>query len=417
MKCLFIVSLLLSFVGESWLLLQEAGICPLITANAQSLNSATSTLIYQCRPGDNCGGVGDRLAGIMAGAYFAMSIGRAFRIDWKGLSDVFEPGTIDWTYKPSDLGIESTHDATQLVSKDTVNEVMGFGRISALSPKYPYIAVLNDMNGRQINNASMLAKIAPYKHLFFHSNRGPDLISYRNLSQALHLPVMPHHDVRLLHYEAYRCIFNAILQPKEAFLNSTYKPISQPAMEFRKVIELAQNPKYPSLAYHYRVPDMYVAKDDPKGIIDNRKLLWIAKHGQQNRHKPNMNLFFITNSPASAARVLELRELRKRYKAIYIQELTGTTHINMVPSTSDNSTDISSNKPHSQHMKPGTVKQTFLQAMQDWYILRSAQMLMCGQSGFCQSAGLVGSANQLKYDFIAESFRIMPHICTNRECV
>jgi hypothetical protein len=46
-------------------------------------------LIWRCRGVDNCGGLGDRLAGIVGVLGLALSIGRKFAIDWPELPCVF----------------------------------------------------------------------------------------------------------------------------------------------------------------------------------------------------------------------------------------------------------------------------------------------------------------------------------------
>lgn len=407
-RLMIAVSFLLVVLFHIFRITHEVNICSTILENAARNNDVSSSLVYRCRSNDNCGGVGDRLAGIMAGAYFSITVGRALKIQWDSLSNVFEHGEIDWRFHPGIMGL-SANDL--VLQNGRVTEAMGYGKVVVISPQHPHIALFNDMNSRRITNASFWPILAQYKHIFFHSNRGPDLTSFQQLSAALLLPKIENHGANFLHLMAYRCIFDEIFKPTESFLNSTYKAMGQPAMEFRKVINIAQNPTFPSLAYHHRIPDKYVENDDPRGIIELRKLQWIADIGQiSKKKKPQTNLFFITNSPVSAARVLESQAFRKKFRAIYIQELSGSMHINMVSHNGTTTNATASDQPS------GT-KSSFLQAMRDWYILKSVQRLVCGRSGFCRSAALVGSEEQLVFDGFSSSFRHIASVCSNRECI
>ena len=45
-------------------------------------------IVFQCRHMDDCGGWGDRLAGLAGAAMLAVTTGRKLRIDWPGLDKV-----------------------------------------------------------------------------------------------------------------------------------------------------------------------------------------------------------------------------------------------------------------------------------------------------------------------------------------
>ncbi len=56
--------------------------CSSFLSAAARFNNASKTFISRCRHGDDCGGVGDRLAGVMGAAFFAIASERSFRIQW-----------------------------------------------------------------------------------------------------------------------------------------------------------------------------------------------------------------------------------------------------------------------------------------------------------------------------------------------
>lgn len=62
----------------------------------------TKYIVYRCRRGDLCGGIGDRLRGIMATFYLAIATGRAMMIDMDApipFDTVMHPTTFDWRYR------------------------------------------------------------------------------------------------------------------------------------------------------------------------------------------------------------------------------------------------------------------------------------------------------------------------------
>ncbi len=182
---------------------------------------------------------------------------------------------------------------------------------------------------------------------------------------------------------AYRCLFNDIFQPTETFLNSSYKAIGYDAMPLHVVMSRLTSNGVQSLAFHYRIDDTYVAADNATATIDEETIQWLVLIS--NNHSTNgvrLNLFFTSNSPASAHKVLQHRDIQSAYAHIFSQELTGSRHIN--------SADAKSSAT--------TASTTFQQAMQDWWIMKNAHILVCGYSGFCMSAGIVASLSQIKYN-------------------
>ncbi len=204
------------------------------------------------------------------------------------------------------------------------------------------------------------------------------------------------------HYVAYRCLFNDIFQPTASFLNSSYKAIGYDAMPLQDLTTRMTSNGALSLAFHYRIDDTYLAADSAIATIDEETIQWLVL--LSNNHSTNgvrLNLFFISNSPASAHKVLQHRDIQSAYAHIFSQELIGSRHINSADAK--NSTT--------------TASTTFQQAMQDWWIMKNADILVCGYSGFCMSAGIVASVNQIKYnEVVRKKEEFKPRVCSNRDC-
>jgi len=309
--------------------------CPALLNATQALNSAERTFIYRCRHGDDCGGVGDRLAGAMGAAYFAVVSGRSFRIHWPGIEHVFKPGHSNWTYDPDVLGIPYKDKDGNELDRSRNHIVRGGGQVNYVLPAGAgNVVMFNDMNGREINLPAITARLVRHKHVYFHSNRSPDLLMNNFMVEKLVVKSgvvggTTLNDSHAGHINAYRCMFNDIFQPTEAFLNTTYKSIDGNFTVFRELVDLVNRADEQSLAFHFRIDDRHVTSDSAAVTIKNDTVKWIASLGtkhQAGSGKPN--LFFITNSPASARKVMEDSDIREAFGRVFSQELTGSRHIN-----------------------------------------------------------------------------------------
>lgn len=135
---------------------------------------ASRSIVYRCRVGDDCGGIGDRFTGIMGGAFYALLTGREFRIHWPDLVHVFTPQK-PWLYAAEQLGV-SEQQAAQ-IDNYYVRNVVGQELIPFVDGR-PDIALLNDLNSRQITLPDRILEIEEYRHILFHSNRGPSPAMY-----------------------------------------------------------------------------------------------------------------------------------------------------------------------------------------------------------------------------------------------
>lgn len=307
--------------------------CPALLKATQALNHAKRTFIYRCRHGDDCGGVGDRLAGAMSAAFFSAVSDRSFHIHWPGIEYVFKPGHSNWTYDPSALGIPHKDLNGNELDKTRNHATRGDGDVTNALPGHGNIVMLNDLNTREISKTAMAPGLKKYTHIYFHSNRSPDLQLNKNMVEKLLKSGVVGgttvNDSHAGHINAYRCMFNDIFRPTEEFLDTTYKSTDGSSTSFRQLVNMVNRADERSLAFHYRIADGHVNSDHAKSRISNGTIQWIASLGIKHQvGQKKLNLFFISNSPASARRVLQDSSIRAAFGRVLSQELTGSRHIN-----------------------------------------------------------------------------------------
>ena len=377
-------------------------VCSSIFATTAALNKAERSFIFRCRPGDDCGGVGDRLAGVMGGAFYAMQTGRTFRVHWPGLESVFKPGVTNWTYSSSDFRIDD-FNAPKIVNANG-NEIfpLKIGHRSANQE----VGVVNDLNSRQIMNSTVWPEIEKYKHVFFHSNRGPNMEMYNALSAKYNWTKVSENEDEN-YFEAYRCVFAGMFRLTDAFLSSFYKPIGKSPVHFSHIVRSAEDRSFQLMAFHFRVSDGWAESDDKQHIIDDATMTRIVTLAEKHKREgAKMNLFFITNSNCSAHKVIADENIRKTFHAVYSQELTASIHVNYIKNKAGQMDDSSE----------ATVL-SMRQTMRDWWIMRLADVLVLQTSGFSKSAALMAPLSQIRYEDGGESLRPVPWImCGGRFC-
>ena len=227
-------------------------LCSAIQDVTSTLNHANQTFIFRCRPGDDCGGVGDRLGGVMGGALFSIMSGRSYRVHWPGLTAIFKEGPTNWTYDVNDLGL-SKDDEIKL-DETRVSVVEGGAFYKAL-PHERNVAIMNDLNAWLINNRTLWLEMKHYKTVFLHSNRGTNAAVYKAVSNFYNLPKRRGDSSEEKdYYDAYRCIFHSMFQPSDEFLQSSYQNINDGlTYVFSDIINILNDPSMFSIAIHYRV--------------------------------------------------------------------------------------------------------------------------------------------------------------------
>jgi hypothetical protein len=234
--------------------IQYDKLCSAIQDVTSKLNHANQTFIFRCRPGDDCGGVGDRLGGVMGGALFSIMSGKSYRVHWPGLTAIFKAGPTNWTYDVSDLGL-SRGDEIEL-DATRVRVVHGGAFYRAL-PHVRSIAIMNDLNAWLIKNRTLWTEMKHYKTIFLHSNRGTNADVYKAVTNRYNLPRRTDgpNSEEYDYYDGYRCIFLSMFQPSDEFLHSSYVNINDNGLThtFQDIINILDDPKLFSIAIHYRV--------------------------------------------------------------------------------------------------------------------------------------------------------------------
>lgn len=379
-------------------------ICASVMATAEQLNGAEKTFTFRCRAGDDCGGIGDRLGGVMGGAFFAMLSGRSFRIWWPGWDHVFKPGRSNWTYDGPALGIPYLDEHGEQYDKVRVTGVEGNQIYPAFTTRKD-VGVVNDLNSRQITNSTLRPVIDQYKHVYFHSNRGPNAQMFLDVSRKYNW-AKKSEDVEDNYAEAYRCVFEGLFRPTDEFLRSDYKGINQNTVPFAHIVRIVEDPSFTSMAFHHRVDDSTAESKSDRETINDQDIRLIISLAEKHRVEgKKMNLFFITNSNSSAHKVLRTEAIHKTFHQVYSQDLTATIHVN------------ADRTPRAgEQVSQASVLST-LQAMRDWWVMRLADILISPNSGFSKSAALLAPREQIRYEDSGRAQRTNYWVmCGNRFC-
>lgn len=78
--------------------------CPAQLRERLERGNTHKLLVFRCDRGFRCGGLGDRLSGILSGAMLALTTGRRFRIDWPELAAMYaceDDKVWPWAFKTS----------------------------------------------------------------------------------------------------------------------------------------------------------------------------------------------------------------------------------------------------------------------------------------------------------------------------
>ncbi len=135
-------------------------------------------VVFQCRTMDDCGGWGDRLAGLAGAAMLAVTTGRKLRIHWPGLEAVVRSNTFyDWTFNREALGISRADMAWVEYNAVLTSSPVGFiGRAASDAAQKEDVVFLNIHNHWMYwTNGALLEEVdSGPRVIFFHGNRGHD---------------------------------------------------------------------------------------------------------------------------------------------------------------------------------------------------------------------------------------------------
>eukprot|EP00669_Euglena_mutabilis_P005170 TRINITY_DN16555_c0_g1_i1.p1 TRINITY_DN16555_c0_g1~~TRINITY_DN16555_c0_g1_i1.p1 ORF type:complete len:367 (-),score=8.14 TRINITY_DN16555_c0_g1_i1:224-1225(-) len=207
---------------------------------ANRSSSMASTIVFRCRPVDNCGGLGDRMAGLASAAFIAFLTKRSFKVDFPGLQMCFGslglpvPVGTPLEYPPVDINTN-----LQLIPINGCRGESVYDR-----------AMVNALN--EAVDFSFLSKLEPYRTVYYHSNRG---VSPRLLP--------PEADSQIPVWHLNHCILRSLfLNPLPQFLNQTVELLGGQTMTPYEMTEVLQSSAHTSVGIHVRLSDKETRMDE-----------------------------------------------------------------------------------------------------------------------------------------------------------
>jgi len=197
---------------------------------------STPAIVFRCRPEDNCGGLGDRMAGLASAAFIAFLTKRSLRVDFPGLQMCF--GSFG---RPS-----------------LVSTPPEYSPVWVLDPIIRKVIPINGYRDAVVNllneyvEFEFLSNFTPYRTVYYHSNRG--------VSSVL-LP--PGVDPQIPVWHINHCILRSLfLKPRRKFLNATIDLIDGQTMTVSKMMEELKSSAKTSIGIHVRLTDNETRTDE-----------------------------------------------------------------------------------------------------------------------------------------------------------
>ena len=388
------------------------------------ITTAQHSVVYQCRAvygdSDDCGGFGDRLAGLFGATFLAMSTNRSIFFDWTGLQDFFRTNVVDWDYDAATkAGLLSSASDLKVLSLriDTrtpqMNESVPFLPIPGLSSDSAVISGLNLQQPVLFSRQTWWSAMKPHRVVYLHSNRGLNAqwVADQTKLEQHHAWPKEMGVLRGGHWiQMYSCLFSGLFgsQPTEALLGSTYRLMRADgkviSVDYRQVWEVASQEF--SVAVHWRQSDNLARLDqlgpasgkpqvEGEGLtcrLRQESLDAITNLAKQHRPAGKKSVLVLsTNSLRTIKQVSEYFAGQTVFDYVYVQSLEGEIHMN--PKEFQ---QITPNVREFDEQR----RSASIQTMRDWWLLKSADVLFADfKSGFSASAGLVASSDQHLYMF------------------
>jgi len=333
------------------------------------------TVIYQCpNTGQNCGGFADRLAGLLGATALALQWNATLRVDWPELHSGFDTNRVNWTYdKEADPG----HAKLEAYNASVKNHLI-FNKID------DSVGLVQDMNGGDGKFPDdVLAKITEgsLKQVYFWGNRAHNDWPFEK-------------KLGVQWVQAPNCIFNAFFAPSAKFLDSQFSLIGDEpkTAPLRGLAESVEAKKTFSLALHMRMhysDNDKQEKDNEDFKFDAEQLAAIDKHfacaeRQLDAAKGyDKKMLLLASDSATVGRLAWKRFHGKAGIEVLAQRHTTDVHIDK-----------------NEGQQPKDKEASMVQALQMWWLLRSAKTVAFGYpapgnpSGFPMSAALVATSTQ-----------------------
>lgn len=361
---------------------------------------------YRCRPGDDCNGLGDRLAGVFGAAFVAISTRRTLKIDWPELMEVLQPNLIDWTFRPDELHV-SKFDQQHLANVNIDDSLGPAFPDPAFSKLSSDVVVLNANEaypgfGRYWRgiNRKVEQNFTNNRIVIFSGNRGGTEDWYGELSAERQWMAPP---IVRGWMDIYRAMFHALFVVNEAFMAAVvpmqqvmtgtgFGAIRRSAPTLRELVATLMSPDTFSIGVHIRQGDEVIAGEATSATASCDKLAplpvllkrlqcvesLMASHDQAARRRV---LVIFSDSHCVKQRALEHLSSSTSFTDIWTQELSGGVNMDH---------DLSNDRNHA-----------WRQSMRDWILMRYVSMYIIGGvyfSGFPASAIVTTSMDKEVYD-------------------
>jgi hypothetical protein len=255
-------------------------------------------VVFRCRDGDDCGGIGDIFDGMTGAAMLAAALGRNLKIDWPYVEYVFDRGEVDWLYKADAFNVSKKDQ--RILEKRVTNTR---GRVAFPDPSFtglsPDIAVMNMLNTKTFAywHEANFATYQQYRVIYFHGNRGLNPAWFGTSSWAKDsLPLQ----------RVYGCIFNSLFVPRVDFMQRVVRLSDSEKWTMEEIARFLKKDNVFSVAVHIRLStksELQKSKGQPvKGEHYLKDMKWVScvnkvlKEASAGRH----NVFIAITSSRNA---------------------------------------------------------------------------------------------------------------------
>jgi hypothetical protein len=387
--CLPVVCVLAYCRGQSRVAMAQVdAICGSVTQylRANRPTAPGPSLVFRCRPMDNCGGLGDRMAGLASAAYIAFLTNRTLRADFPGLQMCFGslgpplPPGLPLEYPPVTPFVPLTRGVTPITGSEDSAVVNALGALLQISD---------------------LPKLSPFRTVYYHCNRGVS---------PLLLPPQADRRVKIPVWHIQQCILRTLFKtPRPKFLNHTVELAGGKSMKVRELLEVIQSNATTSIGIHLRLSDDETRNDEAPlrrqhADTVHRIGKCIAKVAKR---KPKAVVYVSSNS-ILLGEVLLLNYGPHSETRVMVQKPGPIRHIDFIewPTKLRNS----SSPGFHQEMNSAVV-----QTVVDFYLLsRTKELVITDGSGFSMAAVLISTVDPVIRRL--RNCRVTQRQCVGRFC-
>jgi hypothetical protein len=331
-------------------------------------------LVYRCRPFDDCGGLGDRFAGILGAALLSLSLGRSLKIDWPDLQHAFLDKENIWSYDEKWLNVSRVPEYKSPSPYES--------SFTDLSADVGVLSMLNTF--RFLDNPSQQNWAPSKRILFFHSNRACSQSQYQAWKNQQ--GVLANQKAPLL--EVYRCIFNTLFAIKPSFSDRIVPLISDPTrLTLGNHLRLARSENMFSIAIQVRISDEDIRRSASLKQMNYTPWAYCVNACVNKITQRKSTIVYVfSNSKDLSQNLMDHIKLAANYSKVFAPLILGEVHTNA--REFKNKTDIKTNS-----------KLAFTSAMSDWILMRNANVLIYSPaSGFPTSAAVFSDSTQKHVD-------------------